>query len=304
MTIGFFAPLPIALMIPFMVAQSLAMMEAAGKGWQFGKRKISAMSNEDFNKLTPHKILEDSLGEYKLMIPTMTQAFDESRQLQTKIIEVMVGYAVQLLSDIQKGVTAALQGEHEHEGTTTRIKNPFVSSFLTPAIIPPIPTEDLIPLTDTHVHEPSTVSDFEEFQKQQAEDQRRVVLVEDAQKRAAQRKKIQLPSITPKFIDPKRAAIATAAVLRKTIDTINRTIGNLQKQIKSTLLKSAIETSRAKATQVLINRERNKTIRNRLATVKFRHTTNVQNLLRDVGRMNVQIAAQRKLLVKTKSFQR
>ncbi len=230
MTIGFFAPLPIALMIPFMVAQSLAMMEAAGKGWQFGKRKISAMSNKDFNKLTPHRILEDSLGEYKLMIPSMTQAFDESRLLQTKIIEVMVGYAVQLLSDIEKGLTAAL-GAHKHGELTTSIKNPFVSSFLTPAIIPPVPTEDLIPLTDQHIHDPSSVSDFEDFQKrtadEKANEERKQKLRDEAQARFENR---QVKTVTKTFkkLTPRAAALKELALLERTVKVLR---GQYQKQL-------------------------------------------------------------------------
>ncbi len=280
-----------------MVAQSLAMMEAAGKGWQFGKRKISAMSNEDFNKLTPHKILEDSLGEYKLMIPSMTQAFDESRLLQTKIIEVMVGYAVQLLSDIEKGLKAALSGHQHTEGLQTAIKNPFVSSFLTPAIIPPVPTEDLIPLTDTHIHEPSTVQDFEEFQKQQAEDLRKKKLRDEAQERADKIKHIQLPSITPVFTKPKEAARATKLVITQSIHNVELQIQAKMRIIKTAQFNMAKLTSTVRAIKasgkrtgsfVNILRRSEQTI----ATYKKQ----IQTILIDVGNLNVLLAKTKKLL--------
>ncbi len=295
MTIGFFAPLPIALMIPFMVAQSLAMMEAAGKGWQFGKRKISSLSNEEFNKLTPHKILEDALGEYKLMIPSMTQAFDESRQLQTKIIEVMVGYAVQILSDIEKGVTAALSGDHDHDATTTRIKNPFVSSFLTPAIIPPIPTENLIPLTDTHPHEPSTVQDFNEFQQQTAEDKRKQKLRDEAQERADKIKHIQLPSITPKFTDPKKAATATRLVITQSIHSIEVEISAAHRDIKALQLQQGKAQSTFNA---ILPRHSGtfQTIKRAQAKIIASTKLSIQNKLLFIGNRNVLLAKTRKLL--------
>ncbi len=51
-----FLPIPLAMMIPFMGAQSLVLGKAFGEGFQYGKRKISAMTNEEFNKLTPSDI--------------------------------------------------------------------------------------------------------------------------------------------------------------------------------------------------------------------------------------------------------
>ncbi len=47
-----FLPVPLPMMIPFMGAQSLVIGKMFGVGFQYGKRKISAMSNEEFNKLT------------------------------------------------------------------------------------------------------------------------------------------------------------------------------------------------------------------------------------------------------------
>lgn len=46
-----FKPLPTSVTIPFMTAQSGSMMLAAGFYWQFGKRFVDAMSNEQFNSL-------------------------------------------------------------------------------------------------------------------------------------------------------------------------------------------------------------------------------------------------------------
>ncbi len=85
--IGFFAPFPLALMIPFMAGQSLAMGEAFGKGFQYGKRKISSMSNEEFNKLDFRELSESLATDYRTMIPSLTQSIKASDQLQKAVFE-------------------------------------------------------------------------------------------------------------------------------------------------------------------------------------------------------------------------
>ncbi len=87
--IGFFAPFPLALMIPFMAGQSLAMGEAFGKGFQYGKRKISSMSNEEFNKLNFQQLSESIATDYKVMIPSMEQSIRASDKLQSAVIQEM-----------------------------------------------------------------------------------------------------------------------------------------------------------------------------------------------------------------------
>ncbi len=88
--IGFFAPLPLALMIPFMAYQSLAMGEAFGQGFQYGKRRVSAMSNEDFNKMTPLKLFQIETQELKQMIPLMESSMKDMSALTPMIIKEMV----------------------------------------------------------------------------------------------------------------------------------------------------------------------------------------------------------------------
>ncbi len=87
--IGFFAPFPLALMIPFMAGQSLAMGEAFGKGFQYGKRKISSMSNEDFNKLNFQELSESIATDYRVMIPSITKSIEASDQLQSKVFQAL-----------------------------------------------------------------------------------------------------------------------------------------------------------------------------------------------------------------------
>ncbi len=89
MGIGFFAPLPLALMMPFMAGQSMLMGDAFGKSYQYGKRKISAMSNEEFNKLTPADLAKDITADFTALIPELKIAMAKSTELQSLIIREM-----------------------------------------------------------------------------------------------------------------------------------------------------------------------------------------------------------------------
>ncbi len=87
--IGFFAPFPLALMVPFMAGQSLAMGEAFGKGFQYGKRKISSMSNEEFNALDFKGLSESIATDYKVMIPSITKSIEASDELQRAVFKAL-----------------------------------------------------------------------------------------------------------------------------------------------------------------------------------------------------------------------
>jgi len=91
-TMGLFAPLPLALMIPFMAAQSFAMGEAFGKGFQYGKRRISAQTNEEFNKMSAKDHFNETTADIKSMIPEMKQAMSSCAFLQQDIIKELIGY--------------------------------------------------------------------------------------------------------------------------------------------------------------------------------------------------------------------
>ncbi len=98
-----FMPLPLAIMIPFMGIQSGVMAQQFGMNFQYGKRKISAMSNEEFNKLTPQQMQADFSTQIKGMIPTFEQSLQDMRPFQRMIfIEMIAAFkeAVQLGLDI------------------------------------------------------------------------------------------------------------------------------------------------------------------------------------------------------------
>ncbi len=73
-----------------MGSQSAVMMKMAGEQWQYGKRRISAMSNEDFNKMTPEKLFQIETQELRAMIPLMEQSMKDMSALTPIIIKEMV----------------------------------------------------------------------------------------------------------------------------------------------------------------------------------------------------------------------
>ncbi len=82
-----FTAIPNPQMLAFMPIQSYLMMYFAGSGWQYGKRKISAMSNDQFNKLTPEELLKQHSIELKNMLPTLQKSLDDVTPLVRILIE-------------------------------------------------------------------------------------------------------------------------------------------------------------------------------------------------------------------------
>ncbi len=103
--IGFFAPFPLALMVPFMAGQSLAMGEAFGKGFQYGKRKISSMNNEEFNALNFQQLSESIATDYKTMIPSLKKSIEASDELQRAVFKALGD----LLLDIPDSIKSFFQ---------------------------------------------------------------------------------------------------------------------------------------------------------------------------------------------------
>ncbi len=105
--LGLFAPLPLAVMIPFMAGQSFAMGEAFGKGFQYGKRRISSMTNEKFNSMSAKDHFDETTADITAMIPTMSKAIDKFHTLQTDIILKMIDYIAKLPSEVLPSLAEA-----------------------------------------------------------------------------------------------------------------------------------------------------------------------------------------------------
>ncbi len=129
-------PLPLAMMIPFMGIQSAVMMKQAGENWQYGKRRISAMSNEEFNVLTPQKLNQNNNAEIRSMIPDMKQAIIDMRDFQDFIL-------VEIIELMRRGLETGLGAIF---GLSPTQSNEFFGGT-TP------PTHDLTPVPDTIVHD-------------------------------------------------------------------------------------------------------------------------------------------------------
>ncbi len=131
MGIGFFAPLPLAMMLPFMAGQSMIMGESFGKGFQYGKRKISSMSNEEFNKMDANQLGRELATDYTQIIPHLEQAVRASSDFQNMIIQ-------ELIKIIPNFVDQLLGGNAPPEsGGGSRLPPAGIPAFLTPIIGPP-----------------------------------------------------------------------------------------------------------------------------------------------------------------------
>ncbi len=93
-----FMPVPLAMMIPFMFMQSIMMGYGFGTGFQYSKRKISAMSNEEFNKTTIKDETVKMFEAYTKIIPDLQQSIRDSKDLQVTVVEEMVKIPAHLLN--------------------------------------------------------------------------------------------------------------------------------------------------------------------------------------------------------------
>ncbi len=85
--IGFFMPLPLAMMIPFMGIQSAVMAKQFGENFQYGKRRISAMDNDEFNKLTPKILMSNANRELTDMMPEMKESIIQMQEFQIFLVK-------------------------------------------------------------------------------------------------------------------------------------------------------------------------------------------------------------------------
>ncbi len=112
--IGFFAPLPLPMMIPFMGIQSAIMAEQFGTMFQYGKRRISAMSNEEFNKMTPDMLQARITTQIQGMIPEMEKQIQAMRPMVIIIMKEFAEYVRLATEAIAKGGSEYL--EHAAHG--------------------------------------------------------------------------------------------------------------------------------------------------------------------------------------------
>lgn len=125
--IGFFSPFPNPTMVPFMAFQSLVQAQAFGLGFQYGKRKISSMTNEEFNKLTPQMLDQEITADIRSMIPSLQQSMADMTPMMKTIIEQMGAMINELIKALPQtvnniiGLPAPLDGS---AGAFTKTSTP------------------------------------------------------------------------------------------------------------------------------------------------------------------------------------
>ncbi len=81
-----FTAIPNPQMLAFMPIQSYLMMYFAGAGWQIGKRKMSAIPNTEFNKMSINDLLKGFTADLRETIPTLIKSMNDV----TPLIEVLI----------------------------------------------------------------------------------------------------------------------------------------------------------------------------------------------------------------------
>ncbi len=276
-----------------MAGQSLAMGEAFGKGFQYGKRKISSMSNEEFNKLNFQLLSESIHTDYKVMIPSLTQSIRDSKVLQDAVFEALAdvikdipGQILDFFGDVTGGGTRAGLAADTSTATTTS-------------------ASELGTLTE--VRAGSGLGDIRDEQKAAAElvdrNKRAQILIDDAAARAAKIKHVETFTIANKPISPAEAKLARQTLWRKTIVQINNTIGNYKKQISALKLQNSKWTSQMRAIQILFQRTNVANLKagylrqiNSLTNLIRGNESKIQNSYMNIGRQNVELAKAKKFL--------
>ncbi len=130
-----FTAVPNPQMLAFMGAQSFVMMYQAGEGWQYGKRRISAMSNEEFNKLTPQIVMEKQAVVLRSSLATIERSMNDMTPMIGTIVKQYGDFIREIIAAIPEAFQNAL-GQNESRQFSAR---PGTPAFITP-IIPYIGT--------------------------------------------------------------------------------------------------------------------------------------------------------------------
>ncbi len=132
-----FTAVPNPQMLAFMATQSFLMMQMAGAGWQFGKRKISAMTNIEFNKLSTNQLLSNETADVRKAIPTIEASMKDMTQLMAPIVAQYGDFIKEAIKGAGQGITNLLGGQSDQiqvpiqTGTGTKFG---VASFITPLL--------------------------------------------------------------------------------------------------------------------------------------------------------------------------
>ncbi len=138
--IGGFMPIPLAMMIPFMATQSLVMGHAFGEAFQYGKRKISAMSNEEFNKLRLEDLAANMFKSYQFIIPDLKTSIGQSTDLQNFIVAKLLDMPREIFGALG-GAAVGIGGAGTPGGEVAVGKKTPGESFVAPVKTPVSPRD-------------------------------------------------------------------------------------------------------------------------------------------------------------------
>ncbi len=151
--IGFFSPLPLPIMVPFMFMQSAAMALGFGSFFQYGKRKISSMSNEEFNALTPEALTAQLLSNVNNMIPSVQQSFKQMEQMNVLILDAMANYFSQGVAKLDQWIRGRGENLVSNLGQGAEDISQGISDFFLPqaSAAEYVPPEDLRKLSNERI---------------------------------------------------------------------------------------------------------------------------------------------------------
>ncbi len=115
-----------------MAAQSFAMGQAFGTSFQYGKRKISSMSNEEFNAITALELAEQIQTDVRAMIPSMNESF---HRMETFQIDILVSMGKTLLLAVEKFfniIGPSGGGVNPYVGTSDNPNQDFLDNLFDP----------------------------------------------------------------------------------------------------------------------------------------------------------------------------
>ncbi len=136
------------------------MMYQAGEGWQYGKRRISAMSNEEFNKLTPQIIMEKQAVVLRNSLETIQKSMNDMTPMIGTIVQQYGDFIREIIANIPQALqnivapsspVPSVPGQYQQRpgtpGFITPI-TPYIPKFVTPptgrpAI--PLPPPSIVP---------------------------------------------------------------------------------------------------------------------------------------------------------------
>ncbi len=115
-----FTAIPNPQMLAFMPIQSYLMMYFAGAGWQIGKRKISAIPNDKFNKMSAKDLLEGFTADLRGTIPTLERSLQDITPLIKTLIEQYGDFVTVALKEIPQAAQNVIEAQFTKEGTLSK----------------------------------------------------------------------------------------------------------------------------------------------------------------------------------------